>query len=334
MARSSLFVAALLFFVMDTSFFGTAHAMSMGQTLQAALPMLQAGESLKSNFGGMKVNLPEEAQEFINKVRSKIEEDPSILKKPASWDTILSFVELASSRGKQAHKHSEEYAKKTPVQKVVHHLFEEEGKSKKDDDNDDDDDDNSADLTKNVTDQVDKVVPGSSSSPMKMVIFFIICLVLIGGLRYLALFLTQKNQNVDALDYMIGTNFTTASMIAGLVGGFSFSFVDSFVLFWTMVLFEGMLSKLPGASEEGAFAAYANVFSNLISGAIGTSATQSVTAAMGGDSSTRVPFWSQLLGALLGGVIGLMIAKIIPHKQRLRGSVQGNDSQDNDDADN
>jgi len=118
---------------------------------------------------------------------------------------------------------------------------------------------------------------------------------------------------------MIGTNFTTGAMVSGLVAGFSFSFVDSIVLFWTMVLLDGMLSKLPGANEEATFAAYANVISNFVSGAISVSAGQAVAQGMHLDETGAVtPFWTQLVGALFGGFLGLMIAKAIPHQKRMR----------------
>eukprot|EP00301_Raphidiophrys_heterophryoidea_P015966 c2499_g1_i1.p1 GENE.c2499_g1_i1~~c2499_g1_i1.p1 ORF type:complete len:337 (-),score=101.96 c2499_g1_i1:226-1236(-) len=315
-------VAAFLFFTMEVSFFGAADAMSMGQTLQA-LPALQASSSLL-NMDGFKLNLPTEAQDFLKSVQSKIEEDPSILKQPASWENILSFVELASGKAKatklKASKKSDdaEYSKKTPVQKIVHHLFEEAGND------DDDDDSNDAKVNANLIQDtpLQDTTPVAKSNPFQMVIFFVICLVLVGGLRYLAMFLTSRNRDVDPLDYIIGTKFTMASLISGLVAGFAFSFLDSIVLFWSMIFLEGLLTKLPNSNEEASYAAYANIFSNLVSGALSTSLGAITLQSMGGAEGDSGPFWAQLLGALLGGVLGVLIAKIIPHKRRLRAEAE------------
>jgi len=299
MARSYVFVAVLLFLSMEGSMIGTAEALTMGQTIQALAPRLQASRSLSSGF---KVDMPAEAHDFISRVRSKIDENPSILSQPASWENIVSFVELAS---KAVHKKAS-YAKKTPVQKIVHHLFEEDAADEHDD--------------KSLTEKLVGEKPISKSNPIGIVVFFLVTLVLIGGLRYLALFLTQKHKDVDPIDYMIGTNFTTGSLVAGLVAGFSFSFVDSIMLYATMIFMEGLLTKLPGANEENSYAAYANIFSNLVSGAVSASAGSVVSESMNIDQSQATPFWSQLAGALLGGIIGLMLAKLIPHTRRVRGT--------------
>jgi len=306
MAKSFVFVAVLLFLSMEATLFGTAEALTMGESIRDLAPKLQASGSLSS---GLKLDLPAEAHDFISRIRSKIDEDPSILKQPASWDTLVSFVELASARGKAAYKKAS-YSKKTPVQKIVHHLFEEAA-----DDNDEQTGDDNSLTEKLVGDK-----PISKSNPIGIVVFFFVTLVLIGGLRYLALFLTQKHKDVDPIDYMIGTNFTTGSLVAGLVAGFSFSFVDSIMLYATMIFMEGLLTKLPGANEENSYAAYANIFSNLVSGAVSASAGSVVSESMNIDQSQATPFWSQLAGALLGGIIGLMLAKLIPHTRRVRGT--------------
>jgi hypothetical protein len=345
-----VFFAALLFLSLESSLIGTANAVSMGQSVQAVIPKLASS----SQFGlpsFAKANLPAEAHEFIERVKAKIDANPDMMSQPASWENIVSFMELASgigARGKAAHKvvaednnesdndndnevedkHTlavhpkpataskkhgkalEEYMKKTPVQKAMHIL---EGKT-------DEDEDDVSDIVESATGEAPPTGEEGKKGMglVSTVVFFFVLLALVGGIRYLALFLTSRNANVDPIDYMIGTNFTTGSMVAGLVAGFSFSFVDSIVLFWTMILMEPMLSKLPGANEEPAFAAYANIISNLISSAISVSAGAAVSSAMAVRDGERQPFWSQLAGALLGGVIGLMLAKLIPHKTRLR----------------
>jgi len=364
---------------MESSLFGTAQAVSLGQVVQAVIPKLQAANSFSNP--ALKVNLPAEAHEFIERVKTKMDEDPSILSQPASWENLLSFVELSSGLSKnKASKHTKQqleevdnddnddnddnasplvpkqkqelnsehpnnkhhhhnskadgYAKKTPIQKIVH-LLEGNDKGSNGEEGDDSMITGKGETAIDDDGLVSDVTPASSgssaskSSPFEIVIFVVSLIVVIGGMRYLSLVLTQQHESVDPIDFIIGTKFTTGAMIAGLVAGFVFSFVDSIALIWTMILLEKNLSNLPGAHEEASFAVYANVISNLFSGAISTSAGIAVAQGLH-VGSEQTPFWSQLVGGLLGGVVGVMLAKVIPHEKRMRSSVVNNATTDGD----
>lgn len=98
------------------------------------------------------------------------------------------------------------------------------------------------------------------------------------------------------------------SILLGFGSGLAFGAIDNSLLLFGISTLDSLFQRLPGGTDAKINAAYGNAFSSSISG-LGAAFVGQVIVDKSGVAQT--PLWSQALGILLGGLVGILIPSLI-----------------------
>jgi hypothetical protein len=120
---------------------------------------------------------------------------------------------------------------------------------------------------------------------------------------------TRRDRDTTFLAWLDADN-STKSVVVGLVGGVVFGLIDNTLLYMGIAALEKQLRRLPFGADDTVMAGYGNAVSGAFSALVATFAGRAVSDLTGADLE-KSPLWTTSLGFLVGGVVGVLVPRLI-----------------------